>query len=98
MDELQSIQPKTPTPWIILGDFNLMRYSSDKNKCNFRQNEADIFNDTNNLLSLIELPLLDRAYTWSNNRQDPTLQKIDRAFINLEWANTFPNSSISSLT
>jgi hypothetical protein len=98
MDELQSIQPKTPTPWIILGDFNLMRYSSDKNNSNFRQNEADIFNDTINLLSLIELPLLDRAFTWSNNRQNPTLQKIDRAFINLDWANTFPNSSVSSLT
>jgi hypothetical protein len=98
LDELKSIEPTTSTPWIILGDFNLMRYSTDKNHNNFRQNEADSFNDTINSLSLIELPLLDRAFTWSSNRQNPTLQKIDRAFINLEWANTFPNSSISSLT
>jgi exonuclease III len=98
LDELKSIAPTTAIPWIILGDFNLMRFSTDKNNNNFRQTEADSFNNTINSLSLIELPLLDRAYTWSSNRQNPTLQKIDRAFINLEWANTFPNSSISSLT
>lgn len=98
LDEFKSIAPTTPTPWIVLGDFNLMRFSTDKNNNNFRQNEADSFNDTINSLSLIELPLLDRAFTWSSNRQNPTLQKIDRAFINLDWANTFPNSSISSRT
>jgi exonuclease III len=98
LDELSSIQPAPTTPWIILGDFNLMRYSSDKNNNSFRQPEADLFNDTINQLSLIELPLMDRAFTWSNNRHNPTLQKIDRAFINLHWAQTFPNSSIASLT
>jgi exonuclease III len=98
LDELQNIQPPPHTPWIILGDFNLMRYSTDKNQNNFRKNEADLFNDAINQLSLIELPLMDRAFTWSNNKQSPTLEKIDRAFINIEWAHTFPNSSISSLT
>jgi exonuclease III len=57
LDELKSIEPATSTPWIILGDFNLMRYSTDKNHNNFRQNEASSFNDTINSLSLIELPL-----------------------------------------
>jgi hypothetical protein len=67
-----------------------MRYSSDKNINTFRQQEADLFNETINQLSLIELPLMDRAFTWSNNRQNPTLQKIDRAFININWAQSSP--------
>ena len=57
-----------------------------------------MFNDTIDHLSLIELPLLDRAYTWSNNRAVPTLQKLDRVFINLDWDLIFPNSSVSSIT
>jgi hypothetical protein len=57
LGELKSIEPTTTTPWIILGDFNLMRYSMDKNHNNFRQLEADSFKDTINSLSLIELPL-----------------------------------------
>jgi hypothetical protein len=66
-----------------------MRYSSDKNINTFRQQEADLFNETINQLSLIELPLMDRAFTWSNNRQNPTLQKL----IELSSTSTGPNRS-----
>ena len=61
-------------PWIILGDFNLICFSHEKNKRSFRQREADAFNSTINALALIELPLLDRRFTWSNKRASPTLE------------------------
>lgn len=57
-----------------------------------------MFNTTISNLQLIELPLLDRAYTWSNNRLNPTLERIDRAFFNLAWDEQFPNTTLSSLT
>ena len=98
LTQLQNLQPPQNCPWIILGDFNLMRSPADKNNDSFRSNKADLFNDTIDALALIELPLLDRAYTWTNNRQQPTLQKIDRVFVNLAWDLVFPNSSVSSLT
>jgi hypothetical protein len=75
-----------------------MRHSSEKNTDGFRQHEADAFNEKINSLSLIELPLLDRRFTWTNNRADPTLERLDRVFINLTWAQMFPNTSLSSLT
>lgn len=75
-----------------------MRSSDDKNNNNFRQNEADMFNAALDSLALIEIPLLDRLYTWSSNLGQPTLEKIDRVFINNAWSTTFPNTTLSSLT
>jgi hypothetical protein len=98
LQEIQTIQPPSNTPWILLGDFNLMWNSTDKNNPSFRQDEADAFNDAIHNLALIELPLTDRLYTWSSNRSEPTLQRIDMAFINICWNQIFPNSTLSSLT
>jgi exonuclease III len=68
LDQLPSLAPTQDTPWMLLGDFNLMRHSSEKNTYNFRQHEADTFNDMIHSLALIELPLLDRRFTWTSNR------------------------------
>jgi hypothetical protein len=75
---------------MVLGDFNLMRNASDKNNSSFRQDEADAFNDLINNLALIELPLIDRLYTWSSNRNEPTLQQIDRVFYKSGLEYSFP--------
>lgn len=93
LDELASIAPPSHTPWLLLGDFILMRHAHDKNNSAFRQNEADLFNQYINSLSLLELPLLDRAFTWSNKRDHPTLERLDRVFVNPAWDSLFPNSS-----
>lgn len=49
-------------------------------------------------MCLIELPLLDRKYTWSNKRSTPTLERLDQVFINLAWDETLPSTILSSLT
>jgi hypothetical protein len=49
-------------------------------------------------MCLIELPLLDRRYTWSNKRANLTLERLDQAFINLCWDELLPNTMLSSLT
>lgn len=83
LDELRAIAPPPSTPWIVGGDFNMIRYAHEKNNDNFRLAEAEAFNDCINSMCLIELPLLDRSYTWSNRRLHPTLERLDRFFINL---------------
>lgn len=97
LDELKNISYPSNTPWLICGDFNMIRYAHEKNN-NFRQSEAEAFNDCINDLNLIELPLLDRLYTWSNKRSTPTLERLDRAFINLAWDEALPSTILSSLT
>ncbi|XP_071677171.1 uncharacterized protein [Lolium perenne] len=96
VDEMLALLPLVSGPWIILGDFNLIRHPSEKNNANFNQNLADAFNAIINAMALFELPLLDRRFTWSNGQQDPVLARLDRAFFNHEWDVTFPDSALTS--
>jgi endonuclease/exonuclease/phosphatase family metal-dependent hydrolase len=83
LDELKSLPHPSNTPWMLCGDFNMIRYAHEKNNANFHQTEAENFNDYINDMCLIELPLLDRRYTCSNKCSTPTLKRLDRVFINL---------------
>jgi len=96
--ELASVAATICGAWIVIGDFNLTRDPADKNNDNFNFAEANNFNDLINALCLIEIPLADRAYTWSNNRADTTLVRLDRCFVNVEWDAIFPNTTLSTLT
>lgn len=57
-----------------------------------------MFNDVIHDLHLQELPLLDRLYTWSNNQQNPTLVRLDRALVNNDWNLSFPDCTLTSRT
>lgn len=79
---------------LIGGDFNIIRFSGDKNK-SFNGNKwSDLFNHIINTQELTELYLNDGKYTWSNNQENPTLEKLDRVLINDEWEKFFPLSII----
>jgi hypothetical protein len=54
----------------------------DKNSDNFNISEATLFNLAISELALIEIPLVDRVFTWTNRRENPTLVRLDRCFIN----------------
>lgn len=94
--DLESIAQPAATNWVAISDYNLTRAPVDKNNNYFDQRLADKFNGSINRLALIELPLLDRLYTWSNKRDSPTLARLDRALINNAFATTFPNSTLTS--
>jgi hypothetical protein len=49
-----------------MGDFNLLRAPRDKSNNNFNPVEAIAFNDLINNQCVLEIPLLDRQFTWSN--------------------------------
>jgi endonuclease/exonuclease/phosphatase family metal-dependent hydrolase len=76
----------------------MIRYAHEKNNNIFHFAESKAFNDSIDAMCLIELPLLDRSYTWSNKRTNPTLERLDRVFINLCWDELLPNTVLSSLT
>jgi exonuclease III len=92
-----SLAPAPPLPWMIVGDFNLLRAPSDKNNSNFNASLASSFNDAIRTLALFELPLLDRRYTWTNRRDSPVLARLDRALFNHAWNLRLPQSALSSL-
>ena len=88
--ELSSFCFKAKYPVLIGGDFNILRFSSDKNKKFHDNNFSSVFNLIINSYDLRELPLSGGKYTWSNNRKNPTLEKLDRVLISSSWENEFP--------
>jgi hypothetical protein len=49
-----------------------------------------------NDMELHEIPLLGRKYTWSSEREAPTLVRLDRVFVTMEWEHTYPDCILQS--
>lgn len=52
-------------------------------------------------LDLRDPPLLNRPFTWTNERQNPNLCRLDRFLISSAWADNFPHffqEALSRLT
>ncbi|KAK1278543.1 hypothetical protein QJS04_geneDACA014435 [Acorus gramineus] len=73
-----------------MGDFNVTRFSSDRNK------EGSISGSMEQLsawvanVGLLDIPLVNQQFTWSNLRTQPYFARLDRAFINQAWEEVFP--------
>jgi exonuclease III len=81
-EEMVALRPLVTGAWLIAGDFNLIRYPSEKNNNRFNVTLAALFNDLIHSMGWFELPLLDRRFTWSNMQDVPTLARLDRVFFN----------------
>jgi hypothetical protein len=79
--KLSNFCSKAKYPMLVGGDFNILRYSSDKNKRFHDNNFSSVFNLVINSYDLRELNLSGGKYTWSNNGKNPTLEKLDRVLI-----------------
>jgi endonuclease/exonuclease/phosphatase family metal-dependent hydrolase len=79
---------------IVGGDFNILRYNSEKNKNFYSSRYSDMFNWIINSYGLREIALNGGKFTWSNNHADPTLQKLDRVLMNDKWEVTFPLTNL----
>lgn len=92
--ELAQICSENSLPMIIGGDFNIMRFSSDKNKKFCNNKWSDMFNQIINTYELRDIHLSGGKYTWSNNQSIPTLEKLDRVLMNKAWETHFPMTNI----
>jgi hypothetical protein len=57
-----------------------------------------LFNDIINHLDLVEVPLKNRAYTWSNMQQNSLLEKLDWVFTSSNWTTSFPKTLAYALS
>jgi endonuclease/exonuclease/phosphatase family metal-dependent hydrolase len=96
--ELRAVKPTTNTPWMIIGDFNLIYQASDKNNLNLNRRMMGKFRRVLDDYELLEVTLQNRKYTWSNERENPTLVRLDKVFCNANWEVTFPNFALSALS
>jgi endonuclease/exonuclease/phosphatase (EEP) superfamily protein YafD len=97
LHNLQELPQHIVGPWLLAGDFNLCRSAADKNNGRVDAHLCTSFNNTLDRLALVEIPLLDRFYTWSNKRDNPTLSNLDRVFANNAQCSAFPDTALTSL-
>jgi endonuclease/exonuclease/phosphatase family metal-dependent hydrolase len=50
-----------------------------------------------NNLDLSELELPERQYTWANNLQTPTFEKLDQILVSTEWELKYPMVTLRTL-
>jgi endonuclease/exonuclease/phosphatase family metal-dependent hydrolase len=81
----------------LAGDFNIYRYAHEKSNDNIAWADIETFNDWINEMELMEIEICNSRYTWSNMRRDPTLVKLDRVLVNLQWGQKFLHSECKTL-
>jgi hypothetical protein len=91
LQELGEVRNECVGPWIIAGDFNMIYRAEDKNNSNVNRSLLGNFRNWINFLELKEIPLVGRRFTWSNQREDPTLVKLDHVFCTNGWEEFFPD-------
>jgi hypothetical protein len=89
LSELVSLCSKIKETYIIVGDFNILRFSSDKNKKFLPTRFSDFFSTIINLSDLKEIYASRGKYTWSHNHVNPTLEKLDRFMMTKDRENLF---------
>jgi hypothetical protein len=82
LNEAIAAKPTDDSKWLIIGDFNLIYQAEDKSNDNLDFRMMGIFRRALVTFQLKELKLQNRKYTWSNERESPTLVRLDRAFCN----------------
>lgn len=86
IEELKSLAGLVNLPWLIAGDFNLVRWLIDHSGDYRGFQFMDLFNNFIRDAGLIEIQLQNCAFTWSNKRPNPSLSKLDRALISSDWS------------
>jgi hypothetical protein len=93
LQNLSDICENLDIPTLVGGDFNIMRFANEKNKNGgVTRFSSDEFNSIICKFALRELPLSGGFFTWSNNQENPYLEKLDRILINCAWENLIPLS------
>ncbi|WMV46346.1 hypothetical protein MTR67_039731 [Solanum verrucosum] len=67
--ELGAIRGIIEGPWAVCGDFNVVRFISEKRNCERRTRGMKEFSDVIEDLKLVDLQLEDNNYTWFKGGQ-----------------------------
>ena len=83
--------------WLLVGDFNFIRYVDNRNRPGADMGDIFLFNEIISHLGLVELPLKGRKYTWSNMQDQPLLEQLDWFFTTPSWTTSFPNTVVTPM-
>lgn len=96
--DLDARRAVCPGPWMLLGDFNMILRASEKNNTNINRTMMSKFRSFVDDHELKEIYMHGRIYTWSNERDAPTLTKIDRVLVSVDWEIAYPDHLLQALS
>ncbi|XP_071698999.1 uncharacterized protein [Rutidosis leptorrhynchoides] len=79
--------------WVIFGDFNEVRFGTERKNTDFCGKRAKLFNDFIKDNSLIDLPLGGRTYTHIND-DGRKFSKLDRYLVSENFIQQWPNINV----
>jgi hypothetical protein len=82
---------------LIVGGLNIIRYANENNRNNGVHRHIGMFNTLIHLYELRELIMTRGRFTWSNNQEFSTLEKLGRILMTKEWEDLFPLAMIKKL-
>ncbi|KAK9733165.1 hypothetical protein RND81_04G048100 [Saponaria officinalis] len=86
-------------PWVVLGDFNCVRYHNER----IRNSQPDCrameaFNDAVCNAGLEDISTRGCVFTWTNKQlSDRKWMRLDRVLVNCQWLLSFPSSYADAL-
>jgi len=92
--ELANTCSKESLPYLIGGDFNIMRRPEDKSSGVFDFKWPNLFNDVIESLDLKEIVMSGRQFTWAGPGDNPIFEKLDRVLVSTDWEDKFPLSTV----
>jgi hypothetical protein len=79
--ELARLMSLWELPWCIGGDFNEVRFPSERSSGAGYSAAMEEFSDFIFMQNLVDLPLEGGQFTWSNNQEDQIWSRIDRFLV-----------------
>jgi hypothetical protein len=98
LNEIKDLKLAQGVRWLIMGDFNLIYKATHKSNRNLSPRLMRHFHEALDDCDLSEITLQNQKFTWSNERRQPTMAKLDRFFCNTEWDATFNNHVLNALS
>ena len=98
--QLLALKTKAHPQWICIGDFNQILFREEK--FSFTQGSivgANLLQQFISNLNQYSLSASRQRYIWMNNREDADLvmERLDRAFVSIDWLNQYPSYSLRNL-
>ena len=92
-EELSQVRVRWPMAWCLVGDFIIIKYPSERLGCKSFNAAMFAFLNFIESNSLVDLSLEGASFTWFRDSGIPSMSRIDRALVSLDWEEHFENVS-----
>ena len=93
LEELSRMHSRWNTAWCVFGDFNTIRYPSERLGCKAFNPAMFAFSDFIEANYLVDLPLEGASFTWFRDSGSACMSRIDRTLASVDWVDHFGNVS-----